>query len=798
MFDATTVLVEWLAARLKVPPDALKMFKAATRLSGLNGETIPSELIPLNARQLGRGLLNFTVLQTLHGWILPFWAERQYDPADPAFVPRSHLGLSINITHRNWTAVGNPDCPVEPIVDPRGMVTPFPERWSVDVWVKAGKTVIYPSKAAQAGQRLLDHLPVVETTIEEEGLRLTTSCYTHGAVLVQEATLRNDGPEHRTLQLCFAVRPFNPEGVSLIHDLKFSPSEGAWIINGTDRLLLTEAPDVVQCSCYDDGDTAFQFASTDSPQVKHIVHCATGLASGIAVFHAELPPGAARTFTWRCPLLPGARPGPLPEGKEHALAVWKERVKAGMAIRTPEPELNGLVRSSRALLLMLCDGDSITPGPATYHQFWFRDAAYMLLALDRYGYHSAAGGIIQAFPRRQARSGYFRSQQGEWDSNGQVLWCLWQHLLLSGDSRLAAEQFQALLAGVRWIARTRLRHDRHRGKPHFGLLPAGLGAEHLGHSDHYFWDNFWSLAGIEAFGGICRVLGRTKEETYASGLAAEYRQDIEDAIGCVQRRFGLEEIPASPTRRPDHGMVGSCAAIYPLQLFAPEDRSVLATLTTLSDRFTHDGLFFQGFIHSGVNPYLTLQIAHGWLYAGERRRFWDLFRAVLRRASATGSFPEAIHPSTGGGSMGDGQHGWAAAEVLLALRDAFVYELWSGGRRECDLVLLAGVPAGWFSEPEGFSLANAPVPGGKLDLAVSCQGRRVCIAIEMKPAGPLSHARWQIRLPFPVSEVCADPPATVAVRADRGESIIELPGRPGRCTLSATLAGDPGKSDQPA
>ncbi len=76
MFDATTVLVEWLAARLKVPQDALKMFKAAARLSGLNGQTIPSELIPLNARQLGRGLLNFTVLQTLQGWVLPFWAER--------------------------------------------------------------------------------------------------------------------------------------------------------------------------------------------------------------------------------------------------------------------------------------------------------------------------------------------------------------------------------------------------------------------------------------------------------------------------------------------------------------------------------------------------------------------------------------------------------------------------------------------------------------------------------------------------------------------------------------------------
>ena len=292
MFDATAVLIEWLASRLKVPQDALKMFKAAVRFSGLNGQTIPSELIPLNARQLGRGLLNFTVLQTLQGWVLPYWAERQYDPADPSFVPRSHLGLSINITHRNWTGAGNPDCPVEPIVDPRGLVSPFPERWSVDAWVKSGMSIIYPSKAARAGQRLLDHMPLVETTVEEEGLRLSTTCYTDGAVLVQEATVRNDGPEQRMVRLCFAVRPFNPEGVSLIHDLKFLEAEQSWVINGTDKVIFSEKPDAVQCSSYEEGDTAAQFARGDRPEARPVVHCPAGLASGITVYDIELAAGA--------------------------------------------------------------------------------------------------------------------------------------------------------------------------------------------------------------------------------------------------------------------------------------------------------------------------------------------------------------------------------------------------------------------------------------------------------------------------------------------------------------------------
>ena len=39
-------------------------------------------------------------------------------------------------------------------------------------------------------------------------------------------------------------------------------------------------------------------------------------------------------------------------------------------------------------------------------------------------------------------------------------------------------------------------------------------------------------------------------------------------------------------------------------------------------------------------------------------------RQVLDYASPTLNFPEAIHPLTGGGVIGDGHHGWAAAETV--------------------------------------------------------------------------------------------------------------------------------------
>ena len=74
------------------------------------------------------------------------------------------------------------------------------------------------------------------------------------------------------------------------------------------------------------------------------------------------------------------------------------------------------------------------------------------------------------------------------------------------------------------------------------------------------------------------------------------------------------------------------------------------------------GGFFHDMTHSGINPYLTLHLAQVLLRAGDPRYF-SLMTAVAKLASPTGQWPESVHPRTGGGCMGDGQHVWAAAKI---------------------------------------------------------------------------------------------------------------------------------------
>jgi hypothetical protein len=198
------------------------------------------------------------------------------------------------------------------------------------------------------------------------------------------------------------------------------------------------------------------------------------------------------------------------------------------------------------------------------------------------------------------------------------------------------------------------------------------------------------------------------------------------------------------------------------------------TLETLSDRYFLHGLFFQEFIHSGENPYLTLQIAQAWLHAGERELFWDMFSNVLRHASPTLNYPEAIHPLTGGGTMGDGHHGWAAAEVALSLRGAFVREMWTPAKDIPLLILLGGVPRDWFSPGRNFAIRQAPVPGGVVSIRADSTEEILQVEIEYEKRSEGGAEQWSLQIPGRGSRVTVNGSAAPSVTVSERDTSVNL------------------------
>ncbi len=121
--------------------------------------------------------------------------------------------------------------------------------------------------------------------------------------------------------------------------------------------------------------------------------------------------------------------------------------------------------------------------------------------------------------------------------------------------------------------------------------------------------------------------------------------------------------------------------------------------------------------HSGINPYLTLHLAQVLLRAGDPRYF-GLMTAVAKLASPTGQWPESIHPLTGGGCMGDGQHVWAAAEWVLMIRNCFVREEGDG------LILCSGIPQVWLDKKQTISFGPAPTSFGDIQISIKPHGAK--------------------------------------------------------------------------
>jgi hypothetical protein len=144
--------------------------------------------------------------------------------------------------------------------------------------------------------------------------------------------------------------------------------------------------------------------------------------------------GLARRRAAKAPALPAS----LPSATQVASG-WRVHARRGMRLELPDERLSSCVDAQRAFLLLLHDGDEITPGPSTYHRFWFRDAAYLLGALDRFGYDREVAEVLRSYPGRQHADGFYFSQAREWDANGAALHSIGEHWRLHRDRALLVE-----------------------------------------------------------------------------------------------------------------------------------------------------------------------------------------------------------------------------------------------------------------------------------------------------------------------------------------------------------------------
>jgi len=737
--------------RLRIDDDIVRHLSTFQRLGETFEVESPGELLPIGARTVFRALRTRAAAQIGPDWVWPYWLERQLDPASPAFQPRGHLPFLTNVTARNWTLVGNVASPWEAIVDPRGLVTTWFDGWSLDWWIGAEDGWHLPSRApaSRVRQSLLGAAPVVETSMRVPGGHAVHRAYAFRSggddeLVVVEVENRSPVP----VSLALAVRPYNPEGLAVIE--RIGLHDGTTVtVDGRVAVLLPRPPARVAASTFRDGDSALtvvQNGATDT-RIPRDLRDEAGMAQAAfiyplphtAVVRAVLPMepdkrtrrrGRTRRRVEQAPTFPST----IPSATQVANG-WAAQTRRGMQLVLPDPRLQDAVDANRRFLLALHDGADITPGPWTYHRFWFRDAAFLLAALDRYGFAAETAEVLRSYPARQRVDGFFMSQPREWDANGCALWSMGEHWRLTRDDALVEELLGPMGRGAQWIERKR-RTRRRRDPELRGLLPASVSAEHLGPFDYFYWDDFWATAGLRSTADVLAGLGQQDASRGVREQADALWADVLASLGMVARRLSTDAMPAGPRRRIDAGVIGSLVACEPLHLLAPRDRRVAATLDVVREQFSLGDAFFQAISHTGLGTYLTMQVAFVELADGDRRAL-DRLRWMLGAATPTWTWPEAIHPQLPGGCMGDGHHGWAAADFLSFVRALLVREV--PFVDEPTLALCTLLPDEWLGQ--GVEVHDAPTHFGTLSYAVRWHGERPALLWELVPHAGVDRVR---------------------------------------------------------
>lgn len=690
----SNIIFRWLARRYGfVDP--------TTVLGQLGRFGKPSEIwVPIELLRHGfllhmRGLINSQAIQHNLDWIWPFWVVRQFLPNDEGFIPRAFNLTHINLTHRNWTAVGVPYIKDFPIVDPCGLLTPFWDSWSVEAWViKDDEIILMPERWNKYKQDvLLDNMWAIRTMAQDKDVVFQSLVWVEmqNQQPVCKMSFKVSSPT--PVKLAITLRPYNPEGISFISQIDSLEQRHGWKINKKEEVLFDTSPQKILCSNYQEGDVKEKILDKEDKFHTHAA-CTMGMASAAAIY----PMSNDKEVKIEIPLRKDCAPASIS---------WPSALEGHCQLRIPQKDFQRLYDIALRSLIILHNEEELYPGPFTYKFFWFRDAAFFLQALLVSGLVKNVEHVLDKFSDRQTAGGYFISQNGEWDSNGQALWSIEQFSRMM-NKKPKPEWHGPIISGARWIKRKR-KTSKYPNQL-AALMPAGFSAEHFGPSDHYYWDNFWCVAGLKS---AANLLENPKLAQEMREEACDLDRAITKSLEGVEKFLGHRAVPAAQDRRMDSAAIGNLVASYPLQVWTPSDIRMTETVEYLLKHWVTEQGFYHAISHSGINAYLTLHLAQV-LLRNSDERFYPLVESIAKLASPTGQWPEAVHPRTKGGCMGDGQHAWASAEWVIMMRNMFV-------REEIDenkLILCSGIPAHWLKPGETLFLGPTPTLFGPVSVTV--------------------------------------------------------------------------------
>lgn len=675
-------------------------FQSILNMGKKSEVTFPKELIPLNLEVLIKGLLTSRVFEVNSNWVFPFWIEQQLNPKSDVFIPRGANIFAINTTYRNWTILGSIESDEKGVVDLKGMISPKENSPSLDIFILHNDEYFFPSRN-KIEQTVDDLTGIIKTFYNgsdfEYNFEAFSSEIDKGIFLKYNFKSKKSG----LYRFFFLIRPFNPESFIPIFNIEIKDNK---IFVNSFPFLIPITKDY-KFILFDDEADINDFKVSE----KNRITSKYGLSTGGIYYEFNLNENEEKNFEL---FLPQEENYSIDlnfdKSKDNKVSFIKKERENELIIDVPDDNINRIFNSNKIYLKSLINSEYITPGPLTYKKFWFRDSAYMIPALMKIGDLKRSEKIIEYFKKKIKKDGYFQSQIGEWDSNGQALFTIAEYYRYTKNKEFLNEFYPYIKKGAEWIERKRKKYV-----DSYGLLPSSFSAEHFGPNDLYYYDDYFGLKGLLDASSLANEIGNKSDSENFLKYYLEFKNDVRKAIDKDQKRLDKKICVGAFGRNIDASIIATFTSIFPLNLDLLSKDEIMNSYEELRKKFFVNNCFYQNITHSGINLYLTLEIAEALLNLNEEKKAVNLFDSVISLLTKTYTGPEAINPKSLGGCEGDGHHGWLVAELIHFIRNSLLFE------KENGIVILSGSRKEWFKDGDKILFNNGVTYFGNISFEVN-------------------------------------------------------------------------------
>ncbi len=693
----------------------------------------------------GGGLGWLRLLAKRHpGWILPGWLRGK-----PA----------------GWTMAGRESGVSEALVSEEGTIQPGNHTPGLSFMARdEGTGRVYAPQKDGASLRLLSGggLPQCPAPVcrwkTEKGLVIESSHLVLGAgpgpdaetVGLASLSVKNGRSEPLALEVLALVRPFGVRGMEKVKAIE--ARGGDLYVDGRPFLRSLEKPDRFHALEIGSHEASELISGKDLPAAPSC-RSDLGLAEGAWTFRVKVPAGDQVTLSFLAPVNPKVFNGRYPSSREiprlvrETLEWWAARL-GKVKIRCPLPSIQACYQASLGYILVGKDRVQLHPGPLAYDNFWYRDSAYMLAALNRAGLAEAVRDTVDALAGWQLPDGKFPSivnlagkpvGSDEWDSQGQAMFSIVDHFMFTGNKKWLRGKLPVLEKSAAFLEKIRSRRlgPEWKGKPEEGILPPSVSAEDLGPGSwHHYWDDFWAVLGFRASARAFLELGEKKEAEKFLRRGKALLDAVDRSVRRLVETRKIHWIPNGPEDLEGTSMArGTSPAVWPGDLYPEPGPLLYSSFDEYWKRWI--GPYGGAYFHQGrIWPY-GMELAQCYVVLGERERAWKMLRWHLAHQTLPGVYAWGEQVRVKGNSFlsGDMPHCWVAADYANLARSLFLFERPSG-----ILVLGAGAPEAWWEK--GFGIEGAPTWWGNLSYRVKPVERGCVVEILSAPRAPGGFQAW--------------------------------------------------------